>query len=191
MVGTLLKKMFEQMFEAMKSDAAKWQPQLLLNILNELEAEGFCDQNHFKFWAEQSSYSQTAEFGIRRSGEMYSKTLYIWENGKPLPTKENVKEIVLEHLKNLPPAFETWAGDVKRWALISPIKEIMVDNQLGCVWFKISQKSTSVSNRNGYAIHEDSQSPKAYSLSEAKEIYAELTKPKPIPKPVLKKNRNV
>jgi hypothetical protein len=183
--------MFEQMFEAMKSDEDKWQPQLLLNILNELEAEGFCDQNHFKFWAEQSPYTQTAEFGIRRSGEMYSKTLYIWENGKPLPTPQNVKEIVLEHLKNLPPAFETWAAEVKKWALISPIKEIMVDNQLGCVWFKVSGKSTSLSNKNGYAIHEDCQSPKAYSQSEAKEIYAELTKPKPIPKPVLKKNRNV
>jgi hypothetical protein len=180
--------MFEQMFEAMKSDEDKWQPQLLLNILNELEGEGFCDQNHFKFWAEQSSYSQTAEFGIRRSGEMYSKTLYIWENSKPLPTKEEVKEIVLEHLKNLPPAFETWATEVKKWAVQSPVKEIMVDNQLGCVWFKISKKSTSVSNRNGYAIHEDSQSPKAYSLHSAKEIYAELTT---IPKPVLKKNRNV
>jgi hypothetical protein len=179
--------MFEQMFEAIKTDAAKWQPQLLLNILNDVDAEGFCKQNHFRFWADQSPYTQVASFGIYRSGEMYSKTLYKWENGHPLPTKEDVKNIVLEHLKNLPPAFETWAEDVKNWSLISPVKEILVDNQLGCIWFKVYGKSVSVSNRNGYAIHEESQSPKAYSLASAKEIYAELIKPKPIPKPVLRK----
>ena len=186
--------MLNQMFEQILADAAKFQPQKFIDILKSIDSKGFCVQNHFNFWVETNSYQQMVEIGIHRSGEMYSSVLYTWRNNTPLPSEEEIKQIVLNHLSTLPPAFQTWALQVKDWTLIYPVKEIVVDEYNGCVWFKTHQhKTMQMFTHDGYDIHEQHQYPRARSLEQAVEVYSQLTKPKPkaktFSKPILKKDR--